>query len=74
MTADILLVLLLTGAAALTAAGSALILAAFGPTGWFVILALGISAALVWRLAAAQLAARARSWTRDDLADDWRPG
>jgi len=73
MTAEILL-LVLIGAATLFAAGiGALILSAFGSAGWFVILALAVTALLALRLLALHLAARA-SWLGEDLSDDWRAG
>ena len=73
MTAEVLLIVLLAAAAALAAALSALILAAFGQTGWFVLVALTVTVALAGRLLAARLAAQA-NWSRDDLRDDWRVG
>jgi uncharacterized membrane protein YgaE (UPF0421/DUF939 family) len=71
MTAELLLVFFLFAATAVAAGVGALILAAFGPSGWFVILALAVTAALAARLAAAHLASRAR-WSNEDLRDDWR--
>jgi hypothetical protein len=73
MTAELLLLVLLLVATALAAALGALILAAFGQAGWFVILALVVTAGLAWRLAAAHLGARL-SWPAEDLRDDWRAG
>ncbi len=73
MTAEILLLLFLSVATLLAAGLGALILAAFGQTGWFVILALLVTGFLVWRFTAAQLAARS-DWLRDDLRDEWRAG
>jgi hypothetical protein len=73
MTAEILL-LVLIGAVALLAAGiGALILSAFGSTGWFVILALGVTVLLAGWLVALHLASRAE-WTGDGLTDEWRAG
>jgi hypothetical protein len=71
MTAEILLLLMLGASAAAAAAAGALILAAFGQTGWFVILALIVTGLLAIRLLAAYLAARSE-WLRDDLRDEWR--
>jgi hypothetical protein len=73
MTAEILLFLFLFAATALAAGLGAIILAAFGQTGWFVILALVVTGLLAWRLAAAHLAARSE-WLNEDLRDDWRAG
>lgn len=73
MTVEILLVILACAVAALAAGVAALIFAAFGGTGWFVILAFCVAAALAWRLAATYLEAKA-VWSRDDLRDDWRAG
>jgi hypothetical protein len=73
MTAEILLVILACAATVFAAGVAALILAAFGGTGWFVILAFAVAAALAWRLAAAHLEAKA-GWAREDLRDDWRAG
>lgn len=73
MTAEILLLVLLSAATALAAAAGVLILAAFGQTGWFVILAAAVTGALAWRLAAAHLGSRL-SWPSEDLRDDWRAG
>ncbi len=69
MTAEILLVILLVAALVLAAGVGALILAAFGPAGWFVVLALLVAAALVWRFAAAPA-----DWPGEDLHDDRRAG
>ena len=69
MTADILLVMILSAATLVAAGLAALILAAFGPTGWFVVLALAVTGALAWRFAAAPA-----DWPTDDLRDDWRAG
>ena len=73
MTAEALLVVLLAAAAALAAAVSALILAAFGETGWFVLAALIVTGAFAGRLVVAHLASHAAS-PREDLRDDWRIG
>jgi hypothetical protein len=69
MTADILLAILLTTAALVAAGLGALILAAFGPTGWFVVAALVVTGALAQRFAAAPA-----DWRNEDLRDDWRAG
>ncbi len=71
MTAEVLLFLFLFAATALSAGLGALILAAFGQTGWFVIVALAVTAALVWRVTATRLAATS-GWSNEDLRDDWR--
>lgn len=71
MTAEAVLLVLVLAATALSAGIGALILAAFGPGGWLVILALGLAAILAFRLAAWRLAAHA-AWAKDDLLDDWR--
>lgn len=73
MTAEVLLVVLLAAAAALAAGVAALILAAFGQTGWFVLLALIVTGVFAGRLLAARLSAHA-AWSREDLRDDWRAG
>ncbi|MBP7242671.1 hypothetical protein [Amaricoccus sp.] len=73
MTAEVLLLVLVLVGTALSAGIGALILAALGPGGWLVIVALGLAAALVVRLAARRLAAHA-TWARDDLRDEWRAG
>lgn len=67
MTIEILLVILLLAGAAVVAGLGALLLAAFGPAGWIVVLALFAAAALVWRFAAAPA-----DWQGEDLRDDWR--
>ena len=68
MTAEILLVLLLL-AGALAATGLvALILSAFGPAGWLVVIALAVAGVLAWRFIAARV-----TWS-DELQDDWRAG
>lgn len=69
MTADILLVMLLSVATLAAAGLAALILAAFGPTGWFVVLALAVTGALALRFATA-----AADWPAEDIGDDWRAG
>lgn len=67
MTAEILLVILLLAATAIAAGVGALVLAAFGPTGWLVVLAAVVTAALALRFAAAPA-----DWTGEDARDDWR--
>ncbi len=69
MTAEILLVILLFAATVFAAGLGALVLAAFGATGWFVVLALVVTAVLVWRFVSAPA-----DWPTEDLQDDWRAG
>lgn len=69
MTAEIVLVILLLIGTMLAACVGAVVLAAFGPTGWFVLLALLVTGALIWRFALARI-----DWQNDDLRDDWRAG
>ena len=69
MTAEILLMILLLAATALAAGVGALILSAFGSVGWLFVFALIVTAAMVWRLAAAPA-----DWNAEDLQDDWRAG
>lgn len=73
MTAEILLMLLVFAATLLAAGIGALILSAFGSTGWFVIVALVVTGILATRLVVLHLAARS-DWARDDLVDEWRAG
>ncbi len=73
MTAEFLLLVFLGSASAAAAVLGALILAAFGKTGWLVIAGLAISAMVVLRLARARLAART-AWLTEDLRDHWRAG
>lgn len=73
MTADILLLVLVLAAMLLATGIGALILSAFGSTGWFVILALVVTAVLAARLVALHLKARS-DWAHEDLADEWRAG
>ncbi len=69
MTAEILLLMILSVATVVAAGAAALILAAFGPTGWFVVLALAVTGALAVRFAAAPA-----EWPPEDLRDDRRAG
>jgi hypothetical protein len=69
MTIELLLVILLIAGAAVLAGLGVLLLAAFGPAGWIVVLALLAAAAVVWRIAAAPA-----DWQGEDLRDDWRAG
>lgn len=69
MTAEIVLVLLLLAATLLAAGLAAVILAALGPAGWIVVLALIVTGALVWRIVVGRA-----TWSGEDLQDDWRAG
>lgn len=69
MTAELLVVILLVAATGVVAGVAALILAALGPAGWLVIVALAAVCAIVIRFAM-----RRNEWSGDDLRDEWRPG
>jgi len=69
MTAEVVLVIVVLAAAVVAAGLGALIVTAFGPTGWFVILALVVTGVLAIRFAAARA-----DWPPEDLRDDWRAG
>lgn len=73
MTAEILLLVLLFSATALSAGLAALIVATLGAAGWLVVLALAVCAALALRLVADRLAAHA-GLANKDLLDTWRAG
>lgn len=73
MTAEILLLVLVFAATLIAAGIGALILSAFGSTGWFVILALVVTGLLAACLVALHLAARLDG-AHKDLADEWRAG
>lgn len=73
MTADVLLLLILTSGATLATGLGFAILSAFGKAGWFVILALFVAVALVLRFFWARLAVRLNRFG-EDLHDEWRAG
>lgn len=60
-------------ATALSAGVAALIVAAFGPAGWLLVLALAVGAALTLRFVADRQAERA-GLANEDLLDTWRAG
>jgi membrane protein implicated in regulation of membrane protease activity len=71
MTAEVLLLFLLFAATAVAAGVAALLLAAFGQAGWFLILALVVAAGLAWRIAEAHTRAARGD---ENLRDEWRRG
>ena len=73
MTADVLLLLILTSCATLATGLGFAILSAFGKAGWFVILALLVAAALALRFFWARLSLRLDRFG-EDLRDEWRAG
>jgi uncharacterized membrane protein len=69
MTAEILLILLLAAASLVATGVGALVLAAFGATGWLVLLAFAVTAALAFRFALADA-----EWPADEFGEDTRAG
>lgn len=68
MTAEMLLVLLLLAGGLVATGLVALILSAFGPAGWLLVVALVVAGVLAWCFVAARV-----TWS-EDLQDDWRAG
>ncbi len=73
MTADILLLLVLSAATMVTAGLGALLVGFLGQIGWFIVAASLLAAGLACRLTWTRLAATA-DWRGEDLRDEWRAG